>query len=118
MNMLALMALLMALLLPSVAAAAVDPRLVKNDPRLVKNATLRYLSGGVHPVLDGSTPGMVPKRGNATLGIEDGTIVVVDGVMHLFPTELSSGWTKTRVVHWTASVHDRLNCSPGTVASH
>ena len=84
----------LALFLPPVAAA-VDPHLVKNatlrylpsvaaaavDPRLVKNATLRYLSGGVHPVLDGSTPGMVPKRGNATLGIEDGTIVVVDGVM-------------------------------------
>jgi hypothetical protein len=75
----------------------------------IANATLKYLSGGVVPVLNGSTPGMVPKVGNNTLGVEDGTIVVVGKTMHMFPTELSSGWTKTRVVRWTASVNDRLN---------
>ena len=79
------------------------------DVSAVKNATLRYLSGGVVPILNGSTPGMVPKVGNNTLGIEDGTIVVVNDTLHMFPTEMSCGWTKTRVVHFTAPMSDRLN---------
>jgi hypothetical protein len=74
----------------------------------VTNATLRYLSGGVVPILNGSTPGMVPKVGNNTLGVEDGTIVVVDGMLHMFPTEMHCGWTKTRVVHFTAPLDDNL----------
>ena len=43
------------------------------------------------------------------LELRPGDQVVVDGVMHLFPTELSDGWNKTRVVHWTARIDDRLN---------
>ena len=62
-------------------------------------------------------------------GVEDGTIAVVDGVMHLFPTELGNCssaedaknpaggvaacevyyYWHTRVGHWTAPVADRLN---------
>jgi len=76
--------------------------------REVTNATLRYISGGVAPVLSSQTPGMVPDDGSG-IGIEDGSLVVVNGTMHLFPTELSDGWNCTRVVHWTAPLNDRLN---------
>ena len=93
------------------------------------NATLRYISGGVDAVLNASHPGMPPGTGPFRGGgIEDGTIAVVDGIMHLFPTELGNCtradannpaggvagcsvyyYWHTRVGHWTAPENDRLN---------
>ena len=91
----------------TVATTSTTPTPVIDRSRIA-NATLRYISGGIDPVLSASTPGMLPDVPPA-IGIEDGTIVIVNKTMHLFPTELSDGWTKTRVVHWTAPTNDRLN---------
>mgnify|MGYP006090101629 CR=1 FL=1 len=72
------------------------------------NATLRYISGGLNATIDSHTPGMLPDDGVA-IGIEDGAIYNINGTLHMFPTEMHSGWVATRVVHWTAPADDRTN---------
>ena len=53
------------------------------------NMQIRQYAGGIDAVLNASTPGMPAGSGSGRGGgVEDGTIAVVDGTMHLFPTEL------------------------------
>jgi len=49
----------------------------------------------------------MPPNESPNLGIEDGAIYNINGTLHMFPTELTDGWTKNRVVHWTTPENDR-----------
>ena len=57
------------------------------------------------PVIDQNSPG----AGDIEYGFEGGSVVKIDGVYHLFSTEMMSGqmWVKTRMPHWTSP--DRIH---------
>jgi hypothetical protein len=57
------------------------------------------------PVIDQNSPG----AGDIEYGFEGGSVIKIDGVYHLFSTEMMSGpmWVKTRMPHWASP--DRIH---------
>src|SRR5258706_3560188 len=57
------------------------------------------------PLISRSSPGAQDNK----YGFEGGRVVLLDGIYHLFISEMNANpkWTKTRLAHWTSS--DGLN---------
>src|SRR3954466_143263 len=53
------------------------------------------------PLISRSTPGAADNK----YGFEGGRVILLDGVYHLFVSEMHGDpkWTKTRLAHWTSS---------------
>src|SRR5437764_351433 len=69
----------------------------QTDPALL---SFQIIDQPSTPLISRSTPGAQDNK----YGLEGGRVVLLDGVYHLFVSEMHGDpkWTKTRLAHWTS----------------